>query len=340
MRSNKLRKVGASIRDVAKEAGLSIATVSRVMNGNTNVNPKTRQQVLDVCQRLDYLPNSAARALSTSRSKTIAAIIPTIEHSVFAKYISAIERTLGEHGYSLVMAISNADQDEELKAARKLLGMGAEAFILTGADHSSALLQSLRVRGVPHVLTSIWDPDNAVATIGYDNEKLAENAVRYLMSKGHRRIAIVHGPLSGNDRTVARRQGAANVVKDGARLDFYETDLSISGGKKALQQLLSTQPNCTAALCFSDVLALGLYYGLAEMGKTVPHDLSVMGFDNLDWASETVPPLTTIDLPAASMGHIVARDLVECLENGSALTKRLLDVQIIERASVRQITYL
>ena len=333
-----MRKIGASIRDVAKETGLSIATVSRVMNGNANVNSKTRQQVLDACERLDYLPNSAARALSTSRSKTVAAIIPTIEHSVFAKFISGIEQTLGEHGYSLVMAVSNADEKEELKAARKLLGMGAEAFILSGARHDTALLQSLLRHDVPHVFTSIWDPDNPVATIGYDNAKLAEEAVEYLVSMGHRKISVVHGPLFESDRTAARKEGAEKAANSTTNLQFFETDLSISGGKAALGRLLSTNADCTAVLCFSDVLAMGVYFGLAETGKSIPKDLSVMGFDNLDWAGETVPALTTINLPASGMGRIVAKQIVQCLETGSPLRKQRLSAEIVERASVRQIT--
>jgi len=166
------KKVGR-IRDVAKETGLSIATISRVMNGASNVKAETREKVLSACAKLDYVPNPAARTLSTNRSKTIAVIIPTIEHSVFAKYITGIEQTLNQRGYSLVMAISNADPEEELEAARKLLGMGAEAFILTGADHSQELLDTFERRSVPYVLTSIYDSASAGPSVGYDNQQLA-----------------------------------------------------------------------------------------------------------------------------------------------------------------------
>ncbi|MFK7837516.1 MAG: LacI family DNA-binding transcriptional regulator [Sulfitobacter sp.] len=330
-----VRKSGASIRDVAKETGLSIATVSRVMNGNTNVSKKTREQVLDACARLDYLPNSAARALSTSRSKTIAAIIPTIEHSVFAKFISAIEQTLAKHGYSLVLAISNSDEEAELKAARKLLGMGAEAFILSGATHSEILMQTFARHDVPCVFTSVWDPTNPIATIGYDNAKLAGDAVKYLAAKGHQKISVVHGPLSESDRTSARKQGAELAGQGKTELQFIETELSVAGGKAAVHKLLNTEFDRSAVLCFSDVLAMGVYFGLAEAEKSVPEDLSVMGFDNLDWASETVPALTTIDLPAADMGRNAAEELLNSLETGIPLRHRHLSAEILERKSVR-----
>lgn len=332
-----MRRSVASIRDVARETGLSIATVSRVINNSANVNEKTRQQVLNACDRLSYLPNSAARALSTSRSKTIAAIIPTIEHSVFAKFISGIEQALDEQGYSLVLAISNADEEAELKSARKLLGMGAEAFILTGANHSAALKHTFERHEVPYVFTSVWEPTNPVATIGYDNARWAGEAVEYLVVNGHRHISVVHGPLSESDRTVARKQGAEAAGKRNAQLQFIETELSVAGGKAAIKKLMSAKSNFTAALCFSDVLAMGVYFGVAEVGKSVPEDLSVMGFDNLDWAGETVPALTTINLPASGMGRNSAVELVRSLETGTPVRKQHLSAEIVERASVRRI---
>lgn len=327
------RKVGR-IRDVARETGLSIATISRVMNGAKNVNPETRKRVLEACKKLDYLPNPAARALSTSKSKTIAAIIPTIEHSVFAKYIAAIENTLAEKGYSLVLAISNSDQEVELTAARKLLGMGAEAFILSGAIHSADLFDLFDRRGVPYVFTSIWDKDSTAPTIGYDNRSLARAAVKYLWSKGHQNIAVLHGPARESDRTLARLEGAKASGIDDLRLDFFETSLDVAGGKEAIHRALSVSDSYSAALCFSDVLALGAYFGLGDAGKKIPDDFSVMGFDNLDWSEAVVPPLTTINLPARQMGSTVASQLIDLLESGAPLMPTELTGKILERQSV------
>lgn len=327
------RKVG-SIRDVARETGLSIATISRVMNGARNVTAETRARVLDACKRLDYLPNPAARALSTSRSKTVAAIIPTIEHSVFAKFIAAIEQSLAAHGYSLVLAISNADAEAELNAARKLLGMGAEAFILSGAAHSPDLADLFERRGVPFVYTSIWDPHSDVPTIGYDNVALASLAVARLTDAGHRRVAVLHGPLQDSDRTRARCDGARSARPGGLELDFFETGLDVAGGKRAIGRALESGRGHTAVLCFSDVLALGAYFGLAEAGLTIPGDMSVMGFDNLDWSASVVPPLTTINLPARKMGAEVAGRLVALLEDGTPVEPAELTGEIVERNSV------
>lgn len=330
------KKVG-KIRDVARETGLSVATISRVMNGAVNVKPDTRDKVLRACAKLDYVPNPAARSLSTNRSKTIAAIIPTIEHSVFAKYIASIEQTLGERDYSLVLAISNADPQEELKAARQLLGMGAEAFILSGSDHSLDLLDMFDRRNTPYVYTSIWEQDSPIPTIGYDNHELAARAVKYLALNGHERIAVIHGPLHESDRTRSRKAGAIAAIGDQLTIDFFEAELSVEGGKCMVQSILSTSTQYTAILCFSDVLALGVYFALFEAGIKIPADISVMGFDNLDWSKHAVPPLTTIDLPAEKMGREVASQIMESLEKAQPIVSTLLTANIVIRGSVQKL---
>jgi len=331
-----VRKVG-KIRDVARETGLSIATISRVMNGAQNVSPKTRERVLLASKQLDYLPNPAARTLSTNKSKTIAAVIPTIENSVYAKYIAAIEQTLAERGYSLVMAISNADPDQEFAAAGKLLGMGAEAFILSGAAHSKDLIDLFERREVPFVFTSVWDPDSLRPNIGYDNFALAREAVEFLAAKGHRDIAVIHGPLCESDRTRARREGALAGGGSGTRLEFLETELSVAGGKQAARKVLGAQKGCSALLCFSDVQALGAYFAFSEANVRIPDDISVMGFDNLDWSEHVSPALTTINLPARKMGRAVANQLMDHLDDGTPIRPLQLEGAIIERGSVRSV---
>lgn len=294
--------------------------------------------MLHACRELDYVPNSAARALSTNKTRTIAAIIPTIEHSVFAKFVSAIEHKLGDHNYSLVIAISNADPNEELAAANKLIGLGAEAFIITGAQHRIELFNLFERRHTPFVQTSIWEPNNPNPTIGYDNQTLAANAVKHLADRGHENIAIIHGPLAQSDRTVARIQGAKSACSDRVNATYLETELSVAGGRLATTAFLKGDQTITALLCFSDVLALGAYFAIAEAGLKIPDDLSVMGFDNLDWSEHATPPLTTINLPARRMGTEVATQLVAHLDSASPLDSIELQGEIIERSSVKRLS--
>lgn len=327
------QKVG-SIRDVARRTGLSTATISRVMNGASNVSEATRKKVLAASEELAYLPNPAARSLTTARSKTVAAIIPTIEHSVYAKFIAGIERTLTRRGYSLVLAISDCNSGDEHAAAKKLLGMGAEAFILSGAHHNPKMLALFKRRQIPFAFTSVWDPCNPIPTIGYDNEALAHRAVTHLTQLGHRRIAVLHGPKADSDRTRARIRGAQSAQASDIELTFLESPLNVAGGKTSAAQLISASPRHTAVLCFSDVLALGAYFAASVAGLTIPQDLSVMGFDNLDWSAETTPALTTIALPAAEIGTTVATQIADHLEHGSNLRAVRVACDIIERGSV------
>lgn len=236
--------------------------------------------------------------------------------------------------YSLVLAISNADALEELEAARKFLGMGADAFILSGSDHHPELLNMFKRRNIPFVFTSIWDPACEYPTIGYDNSALAKDAVEYLASDGHRNIAIAHGPLERNDRTRARKTGALLADCLAVSTCFFETEISVAGGKSVAKAILNSANQYSAILCFSDVIALGVYFHLQDVGIKIPDEISIMGFDNLDWSQHIVPALTTIHLPAKDMGKCVANVLVDHLEAGRPIVSTQLFGHIISRASV------
>lgn len=328
------RKFG-TIRDLAQATGLSVATVSRVMNGAQNVSEKARTQVLEASSRLNYIPNPAARALTTRRSKTIAAIVPTLEHSIFARFLTAVEQSLSLSGYSLVVATSGGDPAEELRITRKLLGLGAEGFIYSGVERHPDLLNELELRNIPCVFTSCWNERAPAATIGYDNFRLARDAVSFLVDAGHEKIAVIHGPKTNNDRTKARIQGVRSFTGSRAEIAFLETELSVGGGAQAATEVLAQHQGTTAVLCFSDVLALGALFHLTGTGLSVPDDISLMGFDNLEWAETSNPPLTTIDLPTIEMGKISSRALVDKLDSRTEIEPMLLEGRIVVRESVR-----
>ncbi len=323
-----------TIRGIAQETGLSVATISRVINGAKNVSQKTREIVLEACNRSNYIPNPAARALSTKRYRTIAAIVPTLEHSIFARFLTAIETELGQHGYNLVVASSHSDAGEELRAARKLLGLGVEGFILSGIDHHPGLLPMLDLHQAPGVFTSCFDETSHISTIGYDNTALAADALNLLQEYGHDTIAVLHGPTSNNDRTRMRIQGAKSAIRKGTSVAFVKTEISISGGSGGIAQLVKDRQVPSAILCFSDIIALGAYFELSSAGLTVPNDVSLMGFDNLDWAATATPSLTTIDLPVREMGKRASTALVNHLENSKPIEHQNLVGKIIVRESV------
>ena len=313
--------------------GLSVATVSRVINGAANVAPATRQIVLDAIAHAGFEPNPAARALSTRRSRVIGALVPTLSHSIFSTFLNGIERELALYGYTLVVATTDYQPAKELARARDLLGMGAEALIVSGAVRDAAFEKLIATRDLPVVATSIYAPRGRLPTIGYDNSGLGQAALRYLLQLGHRQIAVLHGPTADNDRTRLRLAGVRAAAAGTTALNLIETSLDAEGGAAAARAALAAQPRCTALLCLSDVLALGALFEARRAGVSVPAALSIMGFDDLDWAAVCDPPLTTLRLPTAAMGERAARAVVERLELGIAIKSHRLDADIVVRAS-------
>ena len=322
------------LRQLAAETGLSTATISRALNNSDKVTERTRRKVHEAAERLGYSPNAAARALSTRRSRIIGAVIPTLEGSIFSRFINAIEDSLAAHGYALIIATTDSDPAIERKRALEMLRMGAEGLIVSGLQHEDELIRYIKSRGIPTVATSIFANRGALPSIGYDNRALGQMAAEYLAGLGHRRIGLVHGPVADNDRTRLRVEGVKNIIEDALTV---EVDLTVSGGVAATAQLLADDDPPTAIICLSDVLALGALFEAPRLGKTIPGDLSVMGFDDLDWASCANPPLTTIALPVDEMGRQSARAIVERLEHEKPIRGKRLDGRIVERQSTRAI---
>ncbi len=317
----------ATIRDIAAASGVSVATVSRVINGAGNVRDSTRDRVMAQIAALDFVPSRAAVSLATSRTRTIGAVVPFLENSIFARYLHGVERTLAERGYSLVISVSNSSLDDEARRVRELLNMGAEGLLLTGATHAPALSAHLAASDTPVILTSIYADDSAFPTMGYDNAEMARIAVAYLADKGARQIGVLHGPEDDNDRTRARMAGAESA---GVRT-FVRCDFSASGGATGLGQL--QKAGCDAALCLSDILALGALFESTRLGIRVPQDMAVMGFDNLDWSGASQPQLTTLDLPVSLMAQRAAGALVDWVETGARPAPLRLDGTVLARTS-------
>lgn len=318
---------------MAAETGLSVATVSRALNDAPNVKPETRDLVRAAALRIGYMPNPAAKALSTQRTRTIAAVVPTLAHSIFAKFLNTIELELAAGGYGLVIATSGGDPAIELKRAGEMLRLGAEGLIVSGAAHQDDLLSLIAQRRTPTVCTSIYDPGAPLPTIGYDNRALAGMAVAHLQSLGHHHIAVVHGPAGQNDRTALRLAGARAAAEPETRIETVETSLDVAGGAGAMRMLAGRGGQATAILCLSDVLALGVGFELNRQGVIIPDDVSVMGFDDLDWAEHAAPALTTIGLPVVEMGRRTAAAMIACLDEGIEITSQRLDAGLIARAS-------
>ncbi len=333
----------AGVRQVASLAGVSVATVSRVLNTPDKVSPETAEKVRLAAEQLNFIPNSSARALSTSNTRSIGIVVPTLENLVHAKFLDALESSLAERNYNLVVSTTRKGAIPENLKIRELVNIGVDALILPGLNHDAELLEYLRKSDISYVFSSVYDDRVADPTIGYDNYALGRKVARYLVSHGHRNIMLLSGPLEGNDRTMLRFKG----VKDELQQHFapgYQPPLQILGldtrsaHDYVCRQLEGSEgtafSGATALLCLSDVIAIGALLAMEKKGITVPRDMSVVGFDNLEISEFTNPALTTVDLPVTEMGRKIAECVIDHLEHGAPMMSCLLDAELVIRDSV------
>ncbi|CTQ62167.1 LacI family DNA-binding transcriptional regulator [Roseibium album] len=321
----------ANLRDVAKLANVSVATVSRVLNTPDSVAEATKAAVTAAIAELRFVPSAAARAINSGRSRVVGALVPTLDHAIFARYLAAIEQTLSGYRLSLVVATTKGDAAIEAEKAQTLVDIGAEGLIVSGVTHEPGLYDLIERCQLPAVATSYYDPDFHLPTIGYDNAGAGRIALQHLLDLGHSRIAVVHGSLIGNDRTLARLKGLEDTGD--AELSFVEADLSIEDGCKSAQTILSAAHRPTAILCLSDVLATGVLYEMQRQGVGVPQDVSVIGIDDLPGSAHASPSLTTVHLPVVRMGHATAVAISEWIENGLKPSGMLLATELVARDS-------
>jgi len=326
-----------TIEDVAREAGVSTATVSRVLNGSDAVRESLRTRVQACVVRLGYVPHAGARALKLSRSGTIGAIFPTVDNAIFAKAIDALQRRFGEAGYQLLIATSDYDPQTEESQAIHLLTRGADGLVLCGCSQRPALLQRLRARGVPAVHVMTWPAPPELVSVGFDNARAMSQAVRYLLDLGHRRIAMLAGITRDNDRAAARVRGvrealaAAGLPLTSKRL--VERRYGIAAARDGLRQLMAADPPPSAVVCGNDVLAFGALLEAQRLGLTVPQQLSIVGFDDLELASHVHPALTTVHVPAEAMWRCAADRVIAALRGDDVPRETEIEVALVVRGS-------
>ena len=322
----------ANLRDVARLAEVSVATVSRVLNSPKVVQKSTRERVEKAIMELGFHPSAAARAINSGRTKIIGALVPTLDSDIWTLTIDAIESRLGDFGFSLVVATTGGDPDDGARRARELLDIGVEGLLLSGIEHSDDLFALIERSRVPAVVTSFNAPEFRYPTIGYDNREAARLALDHLLDLGHRNIAVVHGAVEFNDRTRERVAGATSARGD-VKLSYFETPLTVAGGAEIVIQVARENLEFDAFLCLSDIQAIGVLFELHRKGVFVPRDVSVMGVHDLPIAQYAFPRLSTVGLPVREMGHKAAEALAHWVEDGSRPESICLEIALVPRES-------
>lgn len=326
-----------TIHDVAQLADVSIATVSRVLNGNERVSEESRKRVWAAAAELDYWPNSAARSLTMRRTHVLGVLLPDLYGEFFSEIIRGIDYAARRQRFQVLLSSSHADTNTVLTAARSMRGR-IDGLIMMAPDVESAEAVDAIRRRFPVVLLNPREPAPGCDSVSIANFEGARDATRHLVSLGHRVIATVRGP-SGNVDAEDRLRGTREALREaGLPSDpslELPGDFTESSGFHRAANLLRLDPRPTAIVCANDSMAIGLMSALAAQGLRVPEDMAVVGFDDVAISRFVTPALTTVRVDAQGLGR-QAVDLMLSREESSArtpCTHQVLPAPLVVRRS-------
>lgn len=325
------------LSEVARAAGVSMATASRALSASAVVSPPTRQRVQEAAARLGYVPHGAARALASRRSRTIGAVFPVVDNPVFATATQALARELATLGYTLLLATHQYDLEAEVEVVRVLLQRGVDGLVLVGLDHRPDLFSLLARAGVPYELTWSLDPAEQHHCVGFAHRLASIRVTQHLLDLGHREFAVIAGVTAGNDRIRERLTGVREALAAwGMSLlpeRVVETAFAVSEGRQALGKLFDRAGGFTAVICGNDLLGIGALLECSARGIAVPGQMSIVGFDDNELSAEIPPGLTTVRVPSIDIGRRAAQRLANRL-NGQGVAKiEELGTELIVRGS-------
>jgi LacI family transcriptional regulator len=314
------------VRDVARHAGVSPATVSRVINNPEKVRSKMREAVNRALAELSYIPNAAARSLTLKRTRAIGLLVPTISDPIFGPTIAAIETTLGDAGYALLVSSSNWHADLELRQCRSLIERGIDGIILTGPIQDRKVIQLVAQRNLPFTCQNLTRAPNGTPSIRMNDRGAMRSIVLHLIATGHRRIAVLTGqPASAP--TIAERLAGARDAMQSSNLELpqdwiVESGYDAASAREGTRRILRLLPRPTAIACAGDALALAALTECRAEGLNVPNEMSITGCNDVDMLEYADPPLTTVDTSFRQMGQFAAEALLNLI-HGKACTMRL-----------------
>lgn len=326
-----------TIKDVARRAGVSVATVSRVMNKSGPVSPEASERIHEAAAALHYVPHGGARSLITSKTSTIGVLLPDLYGGFFSEMIRGIDQTAQQHGYHLLLSGSH-NRKMEMEAAMRAMRGRTDGLIAMSPHFDAATLVENLPPSLPVILLSCEAKDDEYQVIAIDNTGGAEAMVRHLLDLGHRRIAMVMGE-KGHFDTGERVQGYRNALLDaGIDLDpQYEAqgDFSEASGHRAVQELLSLPEPPTAIFCANDSMAIGGLCAVHDAGLRVPDDITVVGFDDIPLAHYLSPPLSSVHVPVFEMGARAVSRLIAALKGEPVSERRheRLPTHLVVRSS-------
>jgi LacI family transcriptional regulator len=313
--------MSVGVKDIAQAAGVSLGTVSNVLNHPDRVSPRTRARVEQVMAELGFVPNESARQLRAGRSRTLAYVVLDASNPFFTDVARGVEETVAARDLSLFMCNSDDRADRERKYLSRLEEQRVAGILLTPVDPESPLLDQISGRGTPIVIVDRTRPGDTHCSVAVDDELGGRLAIEHLLDRGHERIAFIGGPGTigqVRDRHAGAVAALADAGLDAGHLVRVDTSaLSVGEGRQAAQRLagLPRSRRPTAAFCANDLLALGLLQQCVTTGVSVPGDLAIVGYDDIEYAGAAAVPLTSVRQPRTQLGRTAAELLLDEVEN-------------------------
>lgn len=333
--------VTVTIYDVAREAGVSMATVSRVVNNNPNVKPQTRKKVFEAIEMLGYRPNAVARGLASKKTTTVGVVIPDIANANFAEVARGVEDIANMYHYNIILCNADKRKEKEIRVVNTLLEKQVDGLLFMGGAVTEEHIQAFKTSNVPIVLCGTSDESGQIPSVDIDHEAAAFDAVSHLVAQGHRSIAMISGTLQDPANGYARFQGYKRAL-EAAGIPYREDLVRVGNyryesGIEATQYFLSLPDKPTAIFSATDEMAIGAIHAIQDAGISVPDAISVIGVDNSRISSMVRPLLTTVAQPMYDIGAVGMRLLTKLMKKESVeQSKVILPHELIARLSVSE----
>ncbi len=305
-----------TIKDVAREAGVSVATVSRALNGLSSVTDKTRDRVMKIAEDMHFVPSSAARSLISRRTQTIGALLPDLHGEFFSELIRGIDQAARAHGLHLLLSSTRGDAAEAAAAMKSLHGRVDGLLVMSPHANADFLARNLP-RDIPAVLMNSRVSGASLPSFSVDNYGGALSMMRHLVARGHSRIALIAGPehnFEAQERLRGYRDAMAELVPGTEEL-VLQGDFSEDSGWRTGNQILALADRPTAVFASNDMMAIGCLFALNEAGVAVPDEMALAGFDDIPMARFVSPPLTTVRVRIAELGSMALERLAMGIEH-------------------------
>ncbi|WP_076539790.1 LacI family DNA-binding transcriptional regulator [Shewanella sp. UCD-KL21] len=330
----------ATIYDVSVLAGVSLATVSRVMNNNTKVSDKTKQKVLSAMEQLGYRPNSIAQSLASNRSNSIGVLVSQLDGPYYGPMMTEIETALRAGNKHVIIAAGHSDENQERDGVDFLISRGCDALILDVEAVDDEYLIKLHQGNTPIVLINRYIDEISERCVYLDNELGGYLATKHILTHGHKDLAYISGPLfklDSQDRLLGHKRALAEFDIEFDQQLFYEGNYKELGGSEAMNAFFSANKPFTAVVCANDQMASGAIAVCLEKGMKIPEQLSFVGYDNIPFPQYISPKLTTVNNPIHEMGKMAAFWVLKHVYNDpKPLVENTFTPQLIVRDSATE----